>query len=134
MQLEENAGQQQENIASVMDAVAAVVSKLTYEALSTSQVGKKKNTGADSYGIGREAKGGHNRDGVGSPQVIAYFNKTERDADEPPLVRTRGVGACYRVAARHRGLGEGPGRNRALADCPSPPAPFQAPAQPATTH
>jgi hypothetical protein len=44
-----------------MDAVAAVVAKLTYESLLASQPGKP-NRGGD-----------HDRHGVGNPAVLAYF-------------------------------------------------------------
>jgi hypothetical protein len=61
--IQENAGQQDENIASVMDAVAAVVVKLTYEALCHSQPGKG---GAAATQL---------KEGVGNPAVLAYFSK-----------------------------------------------------------
>jgi len=70
----EHAGQQNENIASVMDAVAAVVVKLTYEALSSSQ--PRKNPGGEAaYG-------------VGNPAVLAYFHKHAPGQISKPVIES----------------------------------------------
>jgi hypothetical protein len=62
----ENAGQQHENMASVLDAVAAVMCKITHEALVSGTLPKSGSVLPGPFAT-------FIKNGVGRPQILAYF-------------------------------------------------------------